>query len=73
MDYLSGYHGGILLISHDLPLLDTAITSILELDGARLEAYRGDYSGLFWLRTRPRPRAAGAGGTAPPGRGDRAP
>ena len=34
VDYLSGYCGGFSLISHDLPLLDTAITTILELEGA---------------------------------------
>ncbi|MGH8928580.1 MAG: ATP-binding cassette domain-containing protein, partial [Acidimicrobiia bacterium] len=54
VDYLSSYRGGILLISHDLPLLDTAITSVLELEGARLEAYRGNYSSFLVERERRR-------------------
>ncbi len=54
MDYLSGYRGGILLISHDLPLLDAAITTVLELDGGKLESYRGNYSGFLVERARRR-------------------
>lgn len=54
VDYLSTYRGGILLVSHDLPLLDTAITSVLELEGSRLEAYRGNYTGFLRERDRRR-------------------
>jgi ATPase subunit of ABC transporter with duplicated ATPase domains len=54
VDYLSGYRGGILLISHDLPLLDAAITTVLELDGGKLESYRGNYSGFLVERARRR-------------------
>ena len=54
VDYLSGYRGGILLISHDLPLLDASITTVLELEGGRLEAYRGNYSGFLVERARRR-------------------
>jgi ATPase subunit of ABC transporter with duplicated ATPase domains len=54
VDYLSNYRGGVLMISHDLPLLDAAITSVLELDGASLEAYRGNYSGFLVERRRRR-------------------
>jgi ATPase subunit of ABC transporter with duplicated ATPase domains len=32
IDYLSTYRGGMLVISHDLPLLDEAITSVLALE-----------------------------------------
>lgn len=44
IDYLSGYQGGMLVISHDLPLLDEAITSVLALEHGEIEAYRGNYS-----------------------------
>lgn len=42
------------MVSHDLPLLDTAITSVLELDGSRIEAYRGNYTGFLRERERRR-------------------
>ena len=35
------------MVSHDLPLLDAAITTVLDLDGAKLEPYRGNYSGFL--------------------------
>ena len=54
VDFLSTYRGGILMVSHDLPLLDRAITSVLELEGARLEAYRGHYSSYLVERERRR-------------------
>ncbi|MDJ0923915.1 MAG: ABC-F family ATP-binding cassette domain-containing protein [Acidimicrobiia bacterium] len=44
MDFLAEYSGGLLLVSHDLPLLDAAITSVLALDGGLVEPYRGNHS-----------------------------
>jgi ATPase subunit of ABC transporter with duplicated ATPase domains len=44
IEYLSTYRGGMLVISHDLPLLDEAITSVLALENGEIEAYRGNYS-----------------------------
>ncbi len=44
MDYLASYSGALLVVSHDLPLLDEAITSVLALEGRRIESYRGNYS-----------------------------
>ena len=44
MDYLAKYKGGLLVVSHDLPLLDQSITSVLSLEHRRLEAYRGNYT-----------------------------
>jgi ATPase subunit of ABC transporter with duplicated ATPase domains len=46
MDYLARFTGSVLLISHDLALLDRAITRVLHLDAmARtLTAYTGNYS-----------------------------
>lgn len=44
MDFLSRYQGGMLVISHDLPLLDKSITSVLATENGALEAFRGNYS-----------------------------
>jgi ATPase subunit of ABC transporter with duplicated ATPase domains len=54
MEFLAGYPGALLVISHDLPLLDEAITSVLSLDDGRLEPYRGNYS--YFLAERERRR-----------------
>ncbi|MBT8217187.1 MAG: ABC-F family ATP-binding cassette domain-containing protein [Acidimicrobiia bacterium] len=55
MDWLAGYAGGLLVVSHDLKLLDESITSVLALDNGRLEPYRGNYS--HYLAERDRRRA----------------
>ncbi len=55
MEHLRGYRGGLLVISHDLPLLDEAITSVLALEHGAVEAYRGNYS--HYLDERQRRRA----------------
>jgi ATPase subunit of ABC transporter with duplicated ATPase domains len=44
IEYLSTYRGGMLVVSHDLPLLDEAITSVLALEHGEIESYRGNYS-----------------------------
>lgn len=44
IEYLSTYKGGMLVISHDLPLLDEAITSVLAVEHGEIEVYRGNYS-----------------------------
>ena len=44
IEYLASYKGGMLVVSHDLPLLDEAITSVLALEHGTIEAYRGNYS-----------------------------
>ncbi|HKT37242.1 MAG TPA: ABC-F family ATP-binding cassette domain-containing protein [Ktedonobacterales bacterium] len=46
MDYLGRYEGTVLLVSHDLELLDQAITRVLHLDalGRSLTMYTGNYS-----------------------------
>ncbi len=55
MDFLASYSGGLLVVSHDLPLLDKAITSVLAVDGGTLEPYRGNYS--YYIAERDRRRA----------------
>ncbi len=44
IEYLSTYKGGMLVVSHDLPLLDEAITSVLAVENGIVEAYRGNYA-----------------------------
>jgi len=44
MDFLRDYRGGVIVVSHDLGLLDTSITRVLHLDAGRLIEYRGTYS-----------------------------
>ncbi|HEX2153187.1 MAG TPA: ABC-F family ATP-binding cassette domain-containing protein, partial [Acidimicrobiia bacterium] len=54
VDHLIAYRGGLLVISHDLPLLDEAITSVLALDHQEIEAYRGNYSNFLVEREKRR-------------------
>lgn len=54
MGFLGDYAGGLLVVSHDLPLLDSAITSVLALENSALEPYRGNYS--YYLAERDRRR-----------------
>ena len=46
MDFLGGYRGALLIISHDLELLDRSINKVLRLNEFthKLEEYRGTYS-----------------------------
>jgi ATPase subunit of ABC transporter with duplicated ATPase domains len=54
MDYLATYKGALLVVSHDLPLLDESITSVLALEGGILEPYRGNYANYLAERDRRR-------------------
>ncbi|HEX2054018.1 MAG TPA: ABC-F family ATP-binding cassette domain-containing protein [Actinomycetota bacterium] len=44
MSFLRSYSGGLLIVSHDLELLDTAITRVLHLDHGTMHTYKGTYS-----------------------------
>ena len=44
MGFLRGYRGALLVVSHDLHLLDAAITRVLHLDEGDLVEYKGTYS-----------------------------
>ncbi len=44
MDFLRNYRGAVIVVSHDLALLDEAITRVLHLDSGRMIEYRGTYS-----------------------------
>ncbi|HEY4606834.1 MAG TPA: ABC-F family ATP-binding cassette domain-containing protein [Acidimicrobiia bacterium] len=54
IEWLTSYRGGMLVVSHDLPLLDEAITSVLALEHGEVEAYRGNYSHYLSERERRR-------------------
>jgi ATPase subunit of ABC transporter with duplicated ATPase domains len=58
IEYLGAYRGGMLVISHDLPLLDESITSVLALENGQIEAYRGNYSHYLVEREARRERRA---------------
>jgi ATPase subunit of ABC transporter with duplicated ATPase domains len=53
--YLAEYEGGLLIVSHDLPLLDESITSVLAAEGGRIEPFRGNHS--YYVEERQRRRA----------------
>src|SRR5213080_2292361 len=44
MDFLRDCRGAVIVVSHDLALLDASITRVLHLDAGRLVEYRGTYS-----------------------------
>jgi ATPase subunit of ABC transporter with duplicated ATPase domains len=44
MRFLAGYRGALLVVSHDIALLDASITRILHLDRDGVVEYRGTYS-----------------------------
>ncbi len=54
IEWLTTYRGGMLVVSHDLPLLDEAITSVLALESGEIESYRGNYSHYLVERDRRR-------------------
>ena len=44
MGFLREYRGAVIVVSHDLILLDTSISRVLHLDAGRMLEYRGTYS-----------------------------
>ncbi|HVH63784.1 MAG TPA: ABC-F family ATP-binding cassette domain-containing protein, partial [Candidatus Dormibacteraeota bacterium] len=52
MEFLRDYRGAVIVVSHDLALLDKSITRILHLDGGRMVEYRGNYSQYQQARVR---------------------
>ena len=58
MGFLRGYRGALLVISHDLDLLDEAITRILHLDDGHLHEYKGTYSQYLTARAKDEERLA---------------
>ena len=68
MAFLRTYRGALLVISHDLELLDQAITRVLHLDEGELIEYRGTYS--QYLVSREGRRGAPGQDRRAPGVGD---
>ena len=58
MGFLRSYRGALLVVSHDLDLLDEAITRVLHLDDAAIVEYRGTYSQYQESRKRDEERQA---------------
>ncbi|MGI8425139.1 MAG: ABC-F family ATP-binding cassette domain-containing protein [Actinomycetota bacterium] len=44
MTFLRSFRGGVLLVSHDIELLDTAITRVMHIDKGSLHPYKGTYT-----------------------------
>ena len=70
MGFLRTFRGALLVISHDLALLDQAITRVLHLDEGELIEYKGTYS-QYLVAAQGRRGAAGQARGAPGG-GDQA-
>ncbi len=58
MKFLVGYRGALLVVSHDIALLDRSITRVLHLDEGELVEYRGTYSQYRESRRRDEERRA---------------
>jgi ATPase subunit of ABC transporter with duplicated ATPase domains len=58
MRFLAGYRGALLVVSHDIALLDASITRILHLDRDGVVEYRGTYTQYREARARDEKRLA---------------
>jgi ATPase subunit of ABC transporter with duplicated ATPase domains len=58
MGFLRSYRGALLVVSHDLDLLDEAITRVLHLDEGTMVEYKGTYSQYREARKRDEERQA---------------
>jgi ATPase subunit of ABC transporter with duplicated ATPase domains len=58
MGFLRSYRGALLVVSHDLNLLDEAITRVLHLDEGTLVEYKGTYSQYIDSRAKDEERLA---------------
>jgi ATPase subunit of ABC transporter with duplicated ATPase domains len=58
MRFLAGYRGALIVVSHDIALLDAAITRILHLDRDGVVEYRGTYTRYREARARDELRLA---------------
>lgn len=58
MGFLRSYRGALIVVSHDLDLLDSAITRVLHLDEGTLVEYKGTYSAYRDARAKDEERLA---------------
>lgn len=49
-DYLKGYKGAILVVSHDRYFLDKIVDKIFEIENSRLTSYKGNYTAFVNLK-----------------------
>ncbi len=49
-EYLQGYKGAVLIVSHDRYFLDRTVTEIFEIENHKLTTYKGNYSKYVILR-----------------------
>jgi ATPase subunit of ABC transporter with duplicated ATPase domains len=56
--FLTGFPGGVLVVSHDRRFLDATVSQMLELDGGELTAYEGGYTAYREEKTRRAERLA---------------
>jgi ATPase subunit of ABC transporter with duplicated ATPase domains len=52
MQFLRSYQGALLVVSHDLQLLDSAVTRVLHLDDGDLRGYKGTYTQYLDARSK---------------------
>ncbi len=55
-EYLSGYQGALLLVSHDRYFLDKLVNNIWEVERHKMETYKGNYSKYVLLKKERRDR-----------------
>ena len=55
-DYLEGFHGGLVVVSHDRVFLDRVATEVMELDQAQLSEYATSFTGYLEERETRRER-----------------
>ena len=58
MGFLRSYRGALLVVSHDLELLDQAITRVMHLDDGDLREYKGTYTQYVTARAKDEERLA---------------
>ena len=51
LDYLKGFNGGLMIVSHDQEFLDSLVTEVYELFNGRLTRYIGNYTKYTETRT----------------------
>ena len=51
LDYLKGFNGGLMIVSHDQEFLDSLVTEVYELFNGRLTRYTGNYTKYTETRT----------------------
>ncbi|MFI5282588.1 MAG: ABC-F family ATP-binding cassette domain-containing protein [Candidatus Dormibacterales bacterium] len=52
MDFLRDHRAAVIVVSHDLKLLDSAISRVLHIDAGRMVEYRGNYTQYLQSRER---------------------